>query len=198
MNAATQNVMGGGRGGPCVNPPPDSRSGQAAAVAMDAPTDDRLARLTIAPSYNALIDKVFAPRTPEQRFASGRRVILLIAAMSIMGIVDLMLTLTYMRSTGMYEANPIARTIATMGAGEHLIAFKLITMFVSGFALYLGRHSRRGECAAWACAGLLVVLMFHWANYAREATLMTNELFILAEYGEELDSSTAWVRLASQ
>lgn len=123
--------------------------------------------------------------------------ILLIGAMALMGIVDLMLTMIYMRSTGMYEANPIARTLASLGAGEHLIAFKLVTMFVSGAALYLGRHSRRGEFAAWVCAALLVVLMFHWANYAREAAQLTNELFLLAEFGDDL-SNSSWVRIASQ
>ena len=138
-----------------------------------------------------------AARDEPQQAAGSRRVVLLISAMAIMGLVDLMMTLTYMRSTGMYEMNPIARFIARLGAGEHLIAFKLLTMLISGYALYLGRLTRRGELCAWVCAAVLVGLMFHWAAYAREAMDMTNELFLLAEYGDEFNGG-AWVRLAQQ
>jgi hypothetical protein len=147
--------------------------------------------------YNRWLSSIVSPRTPAQRTAGARRVVLLIAAMALMGLVDLAMTMTYMRSTGMFELNPIARALASLGAGEHLVIFKLVTISISATALYLGRHSRRGELAAWACATVLVVLMFHWADYAREATTMTNELFMLAESGEDLRSE-AWVRIVTQ
>jgi uncharacterized membrane protein YciS (DUF1049 family) len=94
-----------------------------------------------------------------------RRVSLLVIAITIMGIADLMLTLIYMRTTGMYELNPLARVMVATGGSTQLVLFKLLTLSLSAGMLYLLRRHRIAEPAAWACAAVMCVLSIHWISY---------------------------------
>jgi len=97
--------------------------------------------------------------------ARGRRVTLLVFAMALMGLADLGLTLTYMSTVGMLEANPIARAMIDVGGPRQLVMFKLFTIALSGGILYLLRRHRAAEVCAWlSCAGLLL-LCVHWTSY---------------------------------
>ncbi len=128
-----------------------------------------------------------------RQLASGRRVAMIVAAMFAMGLIDLMFTVTYIRSIGMYEANPIARHIVLNGSIGALVAFKLVTMAISCGAIYYARRVWKAEVAAWLCAVLLGSLMVHWVNYAHRVESLGYE-FVLLMQNEEL-AGPGWVRL---
>ena len=94
-----------------------------------------------------------------------RRVVLLVVAMVLMGLADLQLTLTYMRSVGMIELNPLARAMIDLRGEPQLIRFKLLSIALSaGLLFLLRRHSIAERCAWLSCAALLF-LTFHWVRY---------------------------------
>jgi len=112
----------------------------------------------------------------------ARRVTLLIMAIILMSVADLVITLTYMRSVGMFEANPIARFMVSLGSYGHLVRYKLFTMALSCGLLYLLRRHRNAELAAWLCAIVLLSLTAHWVRYNNQIVNYTNELLIAQEY----------------
>ena len=111
------------------------------------------------------------------------RIIILLAAMGLMGLCDLALTITYMQSVGMIEVNPLARYIVHAGGVPLLIIFKLALMTCSTAFLYVARGNKFAEPIAWLCAIILLGLMVHWFNYNREIPDFTNEMAILAMEG---------------
>jgi len=141
----------------------------------------------VAPGWNPGRDSHRFPRD----LARSRRVILLILAMVLMGLADLACTLTYMRSVGMVEMNPIARHMIDLAGARQLVLFKLFTMVLSCGLIYLLRFHRRAETVAWACTCVLLGLMVHWVRYNSEAPKMTNEIALLASG----DANECWVVL---
>ncbi len=113
--------------------------------------------------------------------AGSRRVILLIAAILMMGVADLLCTLAYMTTIGLPEANPIARWLARFGTTETIVGFKLLTMGLSCWCLYVKRAERRMEVCAWACAAILLALSIHWIGFNRSITEHTNLIAYLAD-----------------
>jgi len=107
-------------------------------------------------------------REEDPRAARARRVILLVLAMTAMNLADLTLSLTYMRSIGMYEANPLAREMIAIGGADQLVRYKLFLTILSGGLLYLLRRHRFAEQAAWASVGVLLLLTMHWGHYNNE------------------------------
>lgn len=128
-----------------------------------------------------------------RQLASARRTAMIVVAMFIMGLIDLMFTVTYIRSIGMYEANPIARHIVLNGSIAQLVVFKLVTMGISCGAIYYARRIWKAEVAAWLCAVLLGSLMVHWVNYAHRVESLGYEFVLLMQH-EEL-AGPGWVRL---
>lgn len=102
--------------------------------------------------------------------AAGRmralRVGLLILAVLLMSIMDLSLTLTYLRGPGMGEGNPIARWVMSANCGWALTAFKMGLVGITCIILWVARRRASGEVAAWACALILVWLTFQWKAYS--------------------------------
>lgn len=94
-----------------------------------------------------------------------RRVALLAVLITIMGLADLAMTLTYMRSTGMFELNPLARLMVATGGESQLVIFKLLTLSCSAGVLYLLRRHRIVEPTAWCCALVMAALTAHWISY---------------------------------
>lgn len=127
----------------------------------------------------------------------SRRVTFLIVAMVMMGIADLMCTLTYMRTSGMLEANPLARFVLSTGAVEggsgQLVMFKALTIMLSCGTLYLARRHRQAEFSAWACTAMMLALTVHWINYNRSVSSFTNDMAVLAMSGGEFEPM--WVKL---
>ena len=103
-----------------------------------------------------------------------------------MGLADLSITLTYMRSIGMIELNPIARHMVAIGSCDQLIRYKLFTMGLSCGVLYLLRRHPRAELGAWICTILLLGLTFHWVRYNDEITNYANELHVIAASAHEV------------
>ena len=148
------------------------------------------------------IDAVMIPRpgrapTPDRGMlcispaaaARGRRVTLLVLAMAMMGLADLGLTLTYMSSVGMLEANPIARAMIDVGGARQLVIYKLFTIALSGGILYILRRRRAAEVCAWISCSVLLLLSAHWANYNAALASATIDLGVLA-------ADARWVHLA--
>ncbi len=105
-----------------------------------------------------------APRTPESA-ARARRVVIVLMALVALGLADLAFTLIFMTTTGMAEANPIARSMVALGGAPQLIRFKLLTILISSYFLWLVRHHRAAERSAWLLCAALVLLSLHWVQY---------------------------------
>ncbi len=120
------------------------------------------------------------PILPSVR-AQGRRVTLLVAAILLMGLADLAITLTYMKSVGMLELNPIARYMLDIGSIDQLVRYKLFTMTLSCGVLFVLRKHRKAEFGAWICVAALFLLTMHWVRYNSTITDYTNDLHVLAE-----------------
>lgn len=97
----------------------------------------------------------------------ARRVTFLVLATALLGLFDLAFTLTFMRSMGMIELNPLARLMIGIGGAGQLIRFKLLTIVLSSGLLYLIRRRRGAELCAWVSLGALVLLSLHWVRYTR-------------------------------
>ncbi|MEC9374505.1 MAG: hypothetical protein VYC34_11710 [Planctomycetota bacterium] len=145
----------------------------------------------IAPSFPRLAatpSPLERPRTPADA-ARRRRVILLVLAMVLMGLADLSLTLTYMKSVGMFEVNPIARFMIAIGGEGQLIRYKLFTIVLSGGLLYLLRRHRCAELCAWLGCAAMLALTVHWTRYNSHIILQGPPDHTLAHITE------AWVFL---
>ena len=104
--------------------------------------------------------------------ARARRVTILALAAATLGLLDLAFTLTYLRSIGMVELNPLARSMIALGGAGQLVRFKLFTIALSSGMLYLIRRRPGAEACAWISLGVLLILSLQWVRYTR----LTEEL----------------------
>lgn len=119
--------------------------------------------------FRALLNRDIFGRVSTAAVGSAeRRVALLAIAITIMGLADLALTLTYMNTTGMYELNPLARVMVATGGAQQLIIFKLLTLSMSAGVFFLLRRHRIVEPTAWACALIMGALTVHWVSYNKQ------------------------------
>lgn len=91
---------------------------------------------------------------------------------AVLGLADLWLTMYFMKTTGMIEANPIARLLVSFGPAS-LVSFKLLSLLVNGSLLVAARKRFAGELGAWASVVVMVALTAHWHNYMRTSHEMT-------------------------
>ncbi len=94
---------------------------------------------------------------------------LLAAAIIVMSVGDLALTLTYLQSLGMAESNPLARAVIELGSPGLLILWKLATVTACVSILLWKSRARSAEVGAWVGTIVLCGLMLHWKNYVRTA-----------------------------
>lgn len=127
--------------------------------------------------------------------AARRRLALLICAIILMGITDLLCTLSYLTSVGLIEANPIARWVINNLGMAGLITFKAATMLFTCGALYIIRRHRAAERCAWICAVVLLLLMLHWVRFNQAIPTMSQEMILLA-LNEHAFPIESWVTLA--
>lgn len=116
-----------------------------------------------------------------------RRVAMLAVAVVLMGLTDLLCTLTHMRGPGMIEANPLARWFALVGGERELVMFKLWTMAVSAGLVFLLRRRWQAEAAGWVMVGVMLALTAHWQRYNASAS----EVAIIAD---AMRGAPEWVR----
>lgn len=123
-----------------------------------------------------------------------RRLVLLIIAITLMSLADLALTLTYMRSIGMIELNPVARYMVEIGQTQQLVLFKLFTTVLAGGTLFLLRRCRCAEPTAWLAVAIMLALMVRWNLYNEAVSSATDELTLLASGTQ---SCAGWIKLDS-
>ncbi len=83
----------------------------------------------------------------------ARRVMILLAGVWVLNLFDLSLTMRAQADGMLYEGNPLARALLTLGAGP-LIAAKLLLVAGATLVLFNFRRLRCAEVAA--CIALLV------------------------------------------
>lgn len=109
------------------------------------------------------------------------RVIALIFTIVLLSLADLYITLIYLHSGGMGEANPVARWIMGHGSPTLLAVWKLATVLLAGVILYKTRRTRTAEIGAWVCVVLLTWLTIRWVRYSDEVGAMTSQIQNLSE-----------------
>ena len=127
--------------------------------------------------------------------ASHRRIVLVLIAIALMGVADLLFTLTYMTGPGMMEINPLARTAIAIGGTSMLIRFKLFTILLSAGILYCCRRHRSAELWTWFCAGVMFALTLHWVHYNATISDLTQEVATIA--ANRADAPPQWIHIAS-
>lgn len=157
-----------------------------------------MGRLVIVspPSGGLLIDRVNreAARSGRmERWVQGRprRVVVLLAAVLLMSLGDLYMTLTYLLNVGLLEGNPIARAVMVMDRPGLLIGWKVVSLGLGLGILYWARRSRNGELGAWVCFVALSWLTVHWSSYNAQMLDLTPAI---AEMGSVQDHR--WVTMS--
>jgi hypothetical protein len=106
----------------------------------------------------------FVERTDDVEVRARRVVAILLGVVSL-GLIDLWHTLTYMRTVGMVELNPLARAMIDLGGERQLVLFKLFSIAVSCGVLYLIRRHRSAERCAWLSLLVMGALTIYWLTY---------------------------------
>jgi len=119
------------------------------------------------------LSEAFTPRTRSQR------VTLLLFATVLMGLADLALTLTFLTSVGMIEANPVARAVMQLNHPGYVVLWKLATMLVGIGLLFWARRYRGAEVGTWVCFVAMAALSYHWLTYA-EVTATEPDYAVMA------------------
>lgn len=117
-----------------------------------AVTTDRITRV-------ATYDRVRDVRSRE------RRVVILLAAVVLLGLGDLYATVTHVNSIGMVELNPIAAYIIRADSSAGLVLYKLGTIGIAVGLLLATRQHRSAELASWLLVLIMAALTVHWRNY---------------------------------
>ncbi len=97
----------------------------------------------------------------------ARRVTVLLVGIVVLSMVDLVMTLSYLRTIGMHEANPIAvMVINSTNSAFSLSCFKVLTVLVATWSMFRIRTHLAGEVAAWLGLVILTALSVQWHLYA--------------------------------
>ena len=98
----------------------------------------------------------------------SRRVMALLGAVVLLSLGDLLVTLAYLKSVGLMEANPIAvYLIESTQSAWVLACFKGLTVGFCATVLFCLRRHREGEIGAWCAAAILGLTALQWHQYAR-------------------------------
>ena len=95
----------------------------------------------------------------------GRRVLLLLAAVTLLGLGDLYATLLHLQSVGMAEMNPIAAHLMAAGSVPALVLFKLGCMALAVGLMWRVRRHIAAEMGTWLLFGVMALLTVHWYQY---------------------------------
>ena len=84
-------------------------------------------------------------------------------AIALMNLVDLWLTITYVKPGWLIEGNPLSEWV--MQHGPIALSVWKILCVLSALAILIGSRLRLcGELASIFCTAVMLVLMLHWAN----------------------------------
>lgn len=123
--------------------------------------------------------------------ARPRRVALLVAAIIVMSLGDLALTLTYLQHLGMAEMNPLARLVIGFQSPALLAVWKLATVAACVSILLWKSSTRSAELGAWLGAMILCGLMLHWRSYVKLAPPIPASVAAHVHSGDERWTSIA-------
>ncbi|MEM8758490.1 MAG: DUF5658 family protein [Planctomycetota bacterium] len=121
------------------------------------------------------------------------RVVLLVVSTVILGLADLWITMTYLLSVGMFEDNPIARYVISLGSPALVIAFKLASIFVASGITLACRRRWQGEALAWVSLGIMLSLLVRWLSYIEFAGVSVGTMAVVSLDPSYADGS--WVSL---
>lgn len=112
--------------------------------------------------------------TPEElaKAARGIRVALLGAAVVVMSLVDLYITLLYLDAVGLAEENPLARAVMSQGSPGLLAGWKIVTLLPALLVFFVYRSRASVEALAWAACVVLALVTLRWGQYADETDLL--------------------------
>lgn len=156
------------------------------------PPSANLARAGVS-AASALNDPFAPPAVaPPVRKTHARhiRIYLLTAAIGLMSLADLHITLTYLRSGGMGEGNPIARYVIAHGSPALLTMWKCASVAFACLIFLRFRQRRSTEIACWSCSLVLVWLLLQWIQYSNEAGSLTSALHALPD-----SEAALWVQM---
>ncbi len=118
---------------------------------------------------------------------------MLVFAIVVLSIADLYLTLTFLLSTGMVEANPVARLVIEQGSPWVLGVWKLALVLLPA-AIFLCFSKRKlSEAGAWVCFLALGALAVQWKVYTDRVHEMTPYISILYQDGHGVERPEGWV-----
>ena len=128
---------------------------------------------SLAPTMADIFGRAAAPEV------RGKRVAILLAAISLLSLGDLYLTLTYATSMGMFESNPLARFIMSFGSPALVASWKLGSTLLACSIFFWARRSRYAELGVWGCTLLLAWLTCHWGAYMDQIHEMNQEIVLI-------------------
>lgn len=134
-----------------------------------------------APAPAATPAMMLARRLEAAQHRRAWRVVGLTIAIALMSLVDLYITLLYVRSVGMGEANPLARWVIEHFSPTVLIAWKLLTVTIACGIFGVARRTRAAEVGAWVSCAILVWLTVRWTAYSREVVHLTPVLHVISQ-----------------
>lgn len=116
---------------------------------------------------------VLCPTRPTRRVPGeasrwpGRtaRMVALVSVIVVVSLIDLYLTLLYLKHGGMGESNPIARWVMGMNCEWVLGVWKFVLVGGACGILLWARKRWTAEAAAWFCAVVMVWLGARWIKY---------------------------------
>lgn len=114
---------------------------------------------SVAPALSELFGRAASPDS------RGKRVAILLAAIALLSLGDLYMTLAYATSVGMFESNPLARFVMSFGSPALVATWKLGSLLLACTIFYWARRSRYAEMGVWGCTLLLCWLTCHWGAY---------------------------------
>jgi len=106
----------------------------------------------------------------------GRRVTALLAAVAVLSLADLYMTMVHLMTFGMLEGNPIARYAMATWSPAALVTWKLVTVAFAVGVLFALRRRWTAELAAVFCCGVMLWLTVRWAAYNEQVTELTREM----------------------
>lgn len=116
----------------------------------------------------------------------------MLLAIGGLSLVDLAVTLAYMTTLGMYEANPIARLLAaTASPVVAIVLFKVLTVGMSLWLFHRLRRFASARAMALVMVAVLVCVTVQWVRYGRAA----NEFDWMIASAPVAASEPGWVRL---
>lgn len=127
-----------------------------------------------------------------QPIARSERVMLLIAAIVMMCLGDLTMTMDHARTIGLFEANPLAREVMRSHSPEVLLTFKCASIILGCSLLGFLRKTRIAELGSWAALFAMTLLCIHWNGYSQGLSEMTSQYAAMASGAFPCDTWVYW------